>query len=323
MPTILAEMPLRPQFLEMLRGYEVRTPAPGFNAPDYDLRGVHALIVAGYTHVGADVLARAPDVRVVARPGIGIDTIDVDACTAANVMVVHTPEAPSESTAEHAVALIFAVSRKLKLADLTMRTKGFSERHGLQGIELRGKTLGLVGLGRIGGRVAQMMGHGVGMRVVVFDPYTTPERAASLGVELVPTLAEVLRQADVISLHCPLTPETRGLISAEAMAAMKPGVVLVNCSRGPVINEAVLVEALRSGHIAGAGIDVFDPEPPLPDNPLFDLPNIIVTPHIASFTPDGTNAMFTGIIEEVTAVLRGQRPRWLVNPSVWPGKGPV
>src|SRR5690242_3883039 len=170
MATILCEMRLNPASLPLYEGFEIRAPAPGFDKPDYDLSGVHAIIASGYTQVGADVLSRAPDLRVVARPGIGIDNIDVPACTAANVLVVHTPEAPSESTAEFAVALVFAVARRLKIADVTLRTKGFNVRQDLQGIELRGKTLGLVGLGRIGGRVAHMLGQGVGMRVLVFDP---------------------------------------------------------------------------------------------------------------------------------------------------------
>ncbi|MFN8497291.1 MAG: hydroxyacid dehydrogenase [Anaerolineae bacterium] len=320
MPTILLEVSLIPEALALLEGFEVRGPEPRIAAPDVDLRGVNAIIISSLPPIDTAFLSRAPDLRVVGRPGIGIDNIVVGDCTAAGVLVVHTPDAPTESTAEHTVALIFAIARKLVAADTGLRTRGWAAPRGpLMGVELRGKTLGVVGLGRIGGRVAQIMGAGVGMRVVGYDPYTTAERAAALGVSLVPTLTDVLRQADVLTLHSPASPETRHLMNAAAFAAMKPGALLVNCSRGPVIDEAALLDALNSGQIGAAGLDVFDPEPPLPGNPLLSHPNVLVTPHIASFTMAGVRAMHIGVAEEVAAALRGERPRWLVNGAAWPG----
>ncbi|MFN8483394.1 MAG: hydroxyacid dehydrogenase [Anaerolineae bacterium] len=321
MPTILLEVSLIPDALALLDGFDVRGPEPRIASPDVDLRGVHAIIISSLPLIDAAFLERAPDLRIVGRPGIGIDNIVVSDCTAAGVLVVHTPDAPTESTAEHTVALIFGVARKLVTADAGLRTGGWASPRGpLLGMDLRGKTLGVVGLGRIGGRVAQIMGAGVGMRVVGYDPYTAPERAASLGVSLVPSFDDLLRQADVLTLHSPATAETRHLMNAAAFAAMKPGALLVNCSRGPVIDEAALLDALNSGQVGAAGLDVFDPEPPLPGNPLLTHPNVLVTPHIASFTVEGVRGMHIGVAEEVAAALRGERPRWLVNGAAWPAR---
>ncbi|MCW5853027.1 MAG: hydroxyacid dehydrogenase [Anaerolineae bacterium] len=321
MATIWIERGLYPEAVALATGHEIRSPAPEIGQPGSDLSGVHAIIISNLPPIDAEFLSRAPDLWVVARPGIGIDNVVVEDCTAAKVLVVHTPEAPTESTAEHAVTLIFATARRLKIADQGLRSEGWAtDRTPMRGIELRGKTLGLVGLGRIGGRVAHIMGAGVGMRVIAFDPYTTPERAAAIGVELQPSLADVMRQADIVSVHCPLMPSTRGLVSREMLGLLKPGAILVNAARGPIVDEAALIDALRSGHLAGAGLDVFDPEPALPGNPLFDMPQVIVTPHIASFTPDAVHMMSMGIMEEVVTVLSGQRPRWLCNPEAWPGR---
>ena len=317
MLTILFERNPHPDAVARAAGFDLRAPVPEIGAPDYDLRGAHGIILSNVPQVDRHFLARAPDLRVVGRPGIGVDNVNLADCTAAGVLVVNTPDAPTESTAEHAAALILAVSRKLKLANYRLSHEGWTRREELQGIELLGKTLGLVGLGRIGGRLAQIMRLGFGMRVVAYDPYASLERVEALGAELAPTLADVLRQADVVSIHCPLSPQTRHLIDAAGLAQMKRGALLVNCARGPVVDEAALLDALREGRLGGAGLDVFDPEPPQPDNPLLALPNVMVTPHIASATDDGLRAMDVNVMEEVVTVLRGERPRWLVNPEVW------
>lgn len=321
MATIYVDRPIHPQGHALLAGHTVRCPAPEILDPAGDMRGVDAIIITAVPPIDAAFIARAPDLRVVARPGIGIDNINVADCTAAGVVVVHTPEAPSESTAEHAVTLILAVARKLIQADQGLRAQGWAARDALQGIELRGKTLALIGLGRIGGRVAHIMGAGMGMRLVAYDKYLAPERASALGITLAPTLEEALAQADVVSLHTPLNAETRGLIGARELAIMKPDAILVNCARGPVVDEAALIDALQRGHLWGAGIDVFDVEPTPRDNPLLSLPNVVVTPHIASFTEDGMYQMGVGAVEETLAVLEGRRPRWCANWEVWPGRG--
>lgn len=316
MLTILFERPPHPDALPLLEGFSLITPAPKISAADFDLRGIQAVVVTNVPQIDRDFLARAPDLRVVGRPGIGVDNVNLADCTAAGVLVVNTPDAPSQSTAEHTVGLLFAVARKLNQADQSLRTLGWAGRDPWLGIELQGKTLGVIGLGRIGGRVAQIM-RAVGMRVVAYDPYVGAARFTALGVEEAPTLGDVLRQADILTIHCPMGVETRRMIDAAAIARMKPGALLINCGRGPIVDEAALVDALQSGRLAGAGLDVFDPEPTLPGNPLFDLPNVLVTPHIASYTDEGMRKMGVGIVEEVTTALRGERPRWPVNPEVW------
>jgi D-3-phosphoglycerate dehydrogenase len=266
-----------------------------------------------------DVFRRAPRLRVLARSGIGVDNIDLAAATAHQVVVVNTPDAPTESTAEHAVALILALARRLPAAGRAAQVRDFSHSPDLLGIELLGRTLGLVGLGRIGRRVAEI-GRVLGMRVLAYDPYVAPDAVAGLGVTLVSELTTLFAQADVVSLHAPLTPETRGLIGARELAAMKPGALLINCARGPLVDEAALAAALTDGRLGGAGLDVFHTEPPEPGNPLLalDHPNLILSPHVASFTEAGVRKMFVGAAEQVLQVLHGERPPHLVNPEVWP-----
>jgi phosphoglycerate dehydrogenase-like enzyme len=184
-------------------------------------------------------------------------------------------------------------------------------------IELRGKVLGLVGLGRIGRKMAQLCGSGLGMEVLAYDPHISPADAAPLNVTLCTTLGNMLRMADFVSIHCPPSESTRGMIDADALAAMKSSAYLVNCARGMIVDEPALVEALRAGTIAGAGLDVYDPEPPAPDNPLLAMENVVATPHSAGYTDGCQLAMGMGVAEQVLAVLSGKRPANLVNPTAW------
>lgn len=278
-----------------------------------------ALILSGLTYVTGPVMDRlGPRVRVLARPGIGVDRIDLAAATERGLLVVNTPDAPTESTAEHAVALMFDLAKRVALGDRALRAGQGWVPYGTlpQGLELRGAVLGLIGLGRIGGRVAEIA-RVLGMRVLAFDPFAAPARAAALGVELMPTLTDVLTAADIVSIHCPAIPETYHLINAATLAQMRPGSYLINVSRGPIVDEPALVEALRSGHLAGAGLDVYDPEPTAADNPLFQLPNTICTPHIGSYTAACVLRMQVQVCEQVAQALRGERPTNLVNPEVW------
>jgi D-3-phosphoglycerate dehydrogenase len=185
------------------------------------------------------------------------------------------------------------------------------------GLELYERRLGLIGMGRIGSRVAKIA-LALGMSVVGFDPFISAERANELGVELAPTLEAALHTADIVSLHLPLTPETRGLINAERLAQMKPGAILINAARGGLVDEAALFDALESGHLWGAGLDVFDPEPPSADHPLLARDDVIATPHIASGTGVGQDRLWHTAITQALQVLRGERPPHLVNPEVWP-----
>ncbi len=278
-----------------------------------------ALILSGLTVMDGAAMDRIGlRLRVLARTGIGVDRIDLAAATERGILVVNTPDGPTEPTAEHAIALMMALAKQVAFTDRILRTgHGFPPFSSMPlGLELRGAALGLVGLGRIGGRVAEIAGV-LGMRVLAYDPYAAPERAAALGVELVPTLEQLLPVADVVSIHCPAIPETYRLINAERLALMRPGSYLVNVSRGPIVDEAALIAALETGHLAGAGLDVFDPEPPAPDNPLFHLPNTVCTPHIASYTGACVPRMQVMACEQVASALRGERPTSLVNPQVW------
>jgi D-3-phosphoglycerate dehydrogenase / 2-oxoglutarate reductase len=280
-----------------------------------------ALIVGGQTIFDTPVLGRiGPTMRVLARTGIGYDAIDVDAATAHGVMVINTPDGPTESTAEHAVALILNLAKGIAVADRVLRLRQGYPRYGVlaPGLELRGATLGLVGLGRIGGRVAEIA-RVLGMRVLAYDPYTTPERAAQLGVTLTGTLAELLGASHVVSIHCPAMPSTYHLINAETLAMMRPGSYFVNVARGAIVDEAALADALNSGHLAGAGLDVYEQEPTIADHPLYSLPNTICTPHVASYTTACVLRMQVQACEQVAMALRGERPTHLVNPGVWKG----
>jgi D-3-phosphoglycerate dehydrogenase len=277
------------------------------------------IIVMGDTFVTGEVMDRiGPRLRIIARTGIGVDRIDLDAATQRGIQVVNTPDGPTESTAEHAIALILNLCKGVVAGDRILRSgAGFPKPGTLRlGLEVAGSILGLVGLGRIGGRVATIA-QVLGMKVLAFDPFITPERADILGVELVSSLADLLPRADVVSLHCPSMPETYHIMNAEMLHLMHKGAYLVNVARGALIDEAALLEVLRSGHLAGAALDVFDPEPPLANNPLFTLPNTICTPHIGSYTAASVLRMQVMVCEQIASALRGQRPTNLVNTAVW------
>ena len=284
------------------------------------LRGIETAdgIIAGGLLYSAEVMDRAPHLKVIARTGIGVDTVDIAAATKRGVAVVNTPDAPSVPTAEQTMMLLLAVAKHLKQSELRLRTgeRNFHARH--NALELAGKTLGLAGFGRIARLVARMA-QGFAMKVVTFDPYVPAEVAEQMGVERVQSFDELLSRADVVSLHTPLLPETRRLMNAAAFAKMKRGSIFINAGRGGLVDEAALLDAVKSGHLFGAGLDVTDPEPAQPDNPLLHLENVVVTPHVASATPEGKTRMFVGALQQVVQVLKGERPPHLVNPEVWRG----
>jgi phosphoglycerate dehydrogenase-like enzyme len=261
----------------------------------------------------------APSLLVIGRYGAGIDNIDVAAATVRGLPVVYAPFGPTESTAEHAVLLIMATARRLPFFERAARRVdfGLQSRPELMGMELEGKILGVVGYGRIGQRVAEICRDGLHMQVRAYDPFQEPKTIAACGDACVTDLMALARAVDVLTVHSPFTSDTRHLISREVLRAMKPGALLVNTSRGPVVDEEALIEALQDGHLGGAGLDVFDPEPPLADNPLLQLDNVVVTPHIGSFTEDGRRRMGMAAAHGVVDVLSGQYPKHLANPEVW------
>ncbi len=261
-----------------------------------------ALLVRSATTVDAEVLAAAPKLKIVARAGVGLDNVDVDAATARGVLVVNAPTSNIHSAAEHALALLLAASREIPAADATLRDHTW-KRSSFNGTEIFGKTVGVVGLGRIGQLVAQRIAA-FGTHIVAYDPYVSPARAAQLGIELL-SLEDLLARADFISVHLPKTPETKGLIDKEALAKTKPGVIIVNAARGGLVDEAALAEAVTSGHVRAAGLDVFSTEP-CTDSPLFELPQVVVTPHLGASTAEAQDRAGTDVAESVRLALAGE-----------------
>lgn len=261
-----------------------------------------------------------PNLKQIAKPGIGVDNVDLDAATERGILVCNTPDAPTESTAEHAVALLMAVAKRVMVGDMQMRGDTSIKREEMRGTELLGESLGVVGYGRIGRRVVEMCALGIKMDVTVYDPFLPADAELPAGVKRTDDLDAVFADNTFVTLHTPLLPSTRHLANEKRLRSMKPGGYLINASRGPVVDEAALIKVLQEGHLAGAGLDVFDPEPPEPDNPLLKMKNVIVTPHIASGTDTGLNAMMTGTVDNMVQVLKGERPLWIANPEAWPGR---
>jgi D-3-phosphoglycerate dehydrogenase len=261
-----------------------------------------AVLVRSATRIDAEALAAAPNLRVVARAGVGLDNVDVAAATARGVLVVNAPTSNIVSAAEHAVALLLAAARRIPAADATLRA-GRWERSRFTGVEIAGKTVGIVGLGRIGVLVAQRLAA-FDVALVAYDPYIQPGRAAHLGVRLV-ALDELLRESDLITVHLPRTPETVGLIGAAELATTKRGVILVNAARGGLVDEAALADALRSGQVGAAGIDVYAEEP-CTDSPLFALPTAVVTPHLGASTAEAQDKAGTAVAHSVRLALQGE-----------------
>ncbi|MYG16517.1 MAG: hypothetical protein F4207_08880 [Gemmatimonadetes bacterium] len=321
----------------MLRLWSDRTVPPGIRAefdrqlivhgssedspddPLRDLPGARAIVAGARRNYDGGFLDRYPDVKVICRTGIGIDNIVVQEATERGVAVCNTPEGPTVSTAETAIALILSAVKHIK------RVSGeFAERpgkdylSGYQGMEVLGRTLGLIGLGRIGGRVAELAAA-LGMRVMAFDPYIEAERASAMGIERAERIEDVLARSDVVSLHAPLTEETRRLMDGNRFGQMKPGAFFVNVSRGGLVDEEALCAALDRGHLAGAALDVFDPEPPSPGNPLLHRADVVVTPHIAGVTVASRERMWRMALTMALQVWNGRRPDHIVNPEVLTG----
>lgn len=270
------------------------------------------LVVRSRTKVTAEVLERAERLKVISRAGVGVDNIDIPAATKKGVMVVNAPAGSTQSVAELTVALMLALARRIPAADGSLKG-GRWEKSRLQGVELCGKTLGLVGCGRIGSKVADIC-LGLGMSVLAFDPYLREDTAAEKSIRLT-SLDEVLEESDFVSIHAALTDETRHMIGKAAFQKMKRTAYLVNCARGPIVDEQSLVEALKEGQIAGAGLDVFEKEPPL-GSPLLELENVVLTPHIGASTQEGQRRTGLLAVEQLFKGLGGEEPEFLVNREV-------
>jgi D-3-phosphoglycerate dehydrogenase len=259
--------------------------------------------------VDAEAIAAGTRLRVVGRAGVGVDNIDVRAASAAGILVVNAPTANTIAAAELTVGLIYALARHIPKAEVSLR-RGEWRRADFVGTELRGKTLGIIGLGKIGMAVAERA-RAMEMSLIGSDPYVTSEAAAARGIELV-EVGELLRRADVLTVHVPLLAETRGMIGADQLHLMKPGAFVINVARGGVIDEAALAEALRDGRVAGAAIDVYEHEPPR-DSPLLDAPNTVLTPHLGASTREAQTKAGVEVAEQVLDALAGREPRYAVN----------
>jgi D-3-phosphoglycerate dehydrogenase len=264
----------------------------------------------------AELLSMCPNLLCVSAGGAGYDTVDVAACTAAGVAVVNQSGGNAVSVAEHTLGLMLGVSRRMLEGDRRMRREVGYAREDVMGHELAGKTVGLVGIGNIGSRVA-VLARAFGMQVVAVDPMLTPAEIERRGARPV-SWDHLLAQSDVVSLHCPRDASTLKMMNAKTFAAMKPGAIFISTARGGIHDEAALVQALQSGHLAGAGLDVWDQEPPPLDHPLLAMDNVYATFHVAGVTHEARRNVAAIAAEQIVTVLAGQRPPRLINPEVWP-----
>jgi len=274
---------------------------------------VQGIILCAGFKMFAEEMDLANRIEVIGRHGVGLDIVDLEEASNRNLPVVFTPYGPTESTAEHALMLMLAVTRKVAYLDREIRSGNFHIRDHIVGFELFEGKLGIIGFGHIGKRLAEMCRKALNMTIYVYDPFINEEEINAQGAEKCNTLEELMTKSDIVSLHIPSTENTRGLIDKDALDALGNKGFLINASRGAVVDEAALIHALKNGKIAGAGLDVFDPEPPKKDNPLFDLDNVVLTPHLASFTDQGRRRMGLMVVEDVLKVLNGESPKYCAN----------
>ncbi|HYH02662.1 MAG TPA: phosphoglycerate dehydrogenase, partial [Bacillota bacterium] len=266
------------------------------------IKNYDALIVRSQTKVTADIIEAADNLKVIGRAGVGVDNVDVAAATKKGIIVLNAPDGNTVSTAELSVAMLMALARHIPQAHSSLKS-GAWDRKSFTGVEVNGKTLGIIGMGRIGTEVAKRM-HAMGMTINAFDPFLTQERAEALGVNLV-DMETIITQSDFITVHTPLTAETKGLFGAAEFARMKKGVRLVNCARGGIYEEKALAEAIKSGQVAGAALDVFIDEPPT-NRELIELPQVVVTPHLGASTKEAQENVAIDVAVEVIKVLKGE-----------------
>jgi D-3-phosphoglycerate dehydrogenase / 2-oxoglutarate reductase len=274
------------------------------------LPGAHAVLAGTWMKFDAALMDLSPGLKVIARTGAGVDNVDVPAATKRGILVLNTPTANSVSVAEHAVALLLALSKHLAFLDARIRQGHFKARRLYLPVDVEGKTLGLIGCGNIGRMVAEKCRAAFHMRTLGLDPFL---KAAPEGMALLSSVAEVLQQADYVSLHLPYSADTRNLIDRRELALMKPSAFLINTSRGGIVNEMALAEALHAGVIAGAALDVFEQEPPAADSPLLTCKNLLLTPHSAALTRECVVRVALCAAQGIVDYLRGRRPQFVFN----------
>ncbi len=315
-PKVWTESSLYPKELERLKAYaEVTTKGTLDNLP-----GAEVAIIGGTTVDAAFLDHAGPQLKMVIRHGIGYNAVDVPAASKRGILAANTPDGPTESTAEHAVALMLSMTKRIVKSDRVLRQNEAWTRETLRGLEVLDHVLGVIGYGRIGRRVTEICALGLKMKVLVYDPYVPKTTKLPEGVSMVNNLDDVLTQADVVTIHTPLMPATHHMIGERELRLMKPDAYLINASRGPVVDEKALIRVLQDGRLAGAGLDVFDIEPPEADNPLLQMDNVVSTPHLASNTPQGSQRMSKGVVDQILQLFAGEQPSSLIDPAVWPGR---
>jgi D-3-phosphoglycerate dehydrogenase len=323
-PRVLISDALSPAAVQIFKDQGVETDFQPNLGKDKDklaeiIGNYDGLAIRSNTKVTAKLLEKATRLKVIGRAGIGVDNVDIPAATARGIIVMNTPFGNSITTAEHAIAMMFALAREIPAADASTQA-GKWEKNRFMGIEITAKVLGIIGCGNIGSIVASRA-IGLRMRVIAFDPFLTPERARELGVEKV-ELEELLARADFITLHTPLTPQTKGIMSTENLAKTKKGVRIINCARGELVDELAMRAALESGHVAGGAFDVFSEEPAV-KNPLFGLPNVVCTPHLGASTTEAQENVALQVAEQMSDYLmRGAISNALNFPSISADEAP-
>ena len=273
--------------------------------------------LARHFHVDADLLRRAASLLIVSSNGAGFDPVDVDACTAAGVLVVNQSGGNANSVAEHALGMLLTLSKRIIEADRALRRDRNVNRNALVGNEAQGKTIGIVGLGNVGRRIAELCRGLLRMNVLAYDPYLSASEMALRGGEKV-ELEDLLRRSDYVSISCPLTRDSRGMIGAREFAMMRPHAFFITTARGFIHDEAALLEAMREKRIAGAGLDVWSKEPPPPEHPLLQFDNVLASPHTAGVTKEARENMGRIAAKQILDAFDGKRPPRIINPEVWP-----
>ncbi|HSB79950.1 MAG TPA: hydroxyacid dehydrogenase [Candidatus Methylomirabilis sp.] len=316
---VLISQPIHDAGIRLLKdkGYEARV-SPDTSEATYvkEIRDCSGLLVRT-AEIPASVIEAGKSLKVIARHGVGYDNINVAAATRRRIPVCITPRANALSVAEHVLTLMLTLAKRIVPYDSATRRNDWEVRNSYGAIDLNGKVLGILGMGRIGSLVCRKSKAAFDMEVLAYDPLIPAETMQQAGAKVVKSIPELLKAADVVTVHVPSSPQTKGLIGVKELAMMKPTAFLINTARGPLVDEAALVKALIEKRIAGAGLDVFDPEPPKADNPLYALPNVVLTPHSAGLTVECVIRMATHAAQAIIDILEGRRPEGVINPEVF------
>lgn len=318
MKKVLLTGAIRPVGMEILASEAEVVVAPDRNEETIlKMVGDFDALINRTTKIGKEIIEAGKKLQVVASHGVGFNLIDVETATKKGISVINAPGANSQAVAEFVVAMMLALTRKLIESDHVQRVeRRFDKRDQLTGNDMYQKTVSIIGLGQIGRKVAKICSGGFDMKVIGYDPYVSKEDAAAIGIIKADNIDDLFREGDFVSINCPYTKEVEGMVNKDKFALMKPGAFLINCGRAEVVNEQDFIDALKTKRIAGAAVDVFWQEPPTKDSPLFDLPNLIATPHNASFTNQSSDLVSKTVATDALRVLRGERPLNLVNKAL-------